>query len=51
MDCPSLATPVQSAWFSPAGIPSSIPLPDRNRAVFPAIHTPYDYYYLFFLNA
>jgi hypothetical protein len=22
----------------------------RNRAVFPGIHTPYDYYYLFFFK-
>ena len=47
---PPRASPVQSAPLPPAGVPRRSSLPIRKRDVFPRTHTPYDYYYLFFLN-
>ena len=36
-----MAHPVQTAYFSPASVPGSSPLPDSGTTVFPRLHTPY----------
>jgi hypothetical protein len=40
----NLLEPVEGASFSTGGIHGANGLPVRDRAVFPLVHTPYDFY-------
>jgi hypothetical protein len=40
----SLLEPVERTAFSTAGFHGANGLPVRDRAVFPVVHTPYDFY-------